>query len=181
MRSWNRTTHEIFAKITKFQSKYYNFKQGLISRLSQQLTLCFVQLKCRLRKFGYSVQPKNIKKVAIFDLYLEYFSCKTNIWYIVLEFIIDNNGIFFVLSVTSTFLINFDFESFFQQCGNYRKILLHFFDKKFCESNVFTEEVTKELFSRKYFFRESKFLVFPHCGKFVFSLESFCVLGKVCF
>ena len=123
----SRYFHEIFAKIRKFQSKYYNFKQELISRLSQQLTLCFVQLKCRLRKFGYSVQPKNIKIAAIFDLDLEWFlDAKKYLMYLSLEFIIDN-GIF-----------------------------CHFI----CYIN---------------------FLNQLWLWKFVFLLESFCILGKVCF
>ena len=119
--------HEIFfLKSKHFQSKYYNFKQGLISRLSQQLTLCFVQLKCRLRKFGYSVQQKTLKN-RNFDLDLEWFlDAKKYFMYLSLEFIIDN-GIF-----------------------------CHFI----CYIN---------------------FLNQLWLWKFVFSLESFCILGKVYF
>ena len=41
--------------------------------------------------------------------------------------------------------ISKDFLAYLPQCGNYRNLLEHFFDKKFRESNVLCKEVTKEL------------------------------------
>ena len=48
------------------------------------------------------------------------------------------------------------------QCGNYRNLLSHFFDKNFVKLTILLKKLLKSWF-HEIFFNKSEFLVFSHC------------------
>ena len=71
-------------------------------------------------------------------------------------------------------------------CGNYGNLLSHFFDKNFVKVTFYAKKLQSFDFT-KYFFCESKFLVFPHCDEVVLPSQMyayvfifFVKLGPTC-